>query len=375
MIDVQFFYQALKEHGSDFFAGVPDSLLKAFCAYIKDNVAENSNITACNEGAAVALATGHYLATSNIGVVYMQNSGLGNAINPLLSLADKEVYSVPMLLLVGFRGMPGFHDEPQHKKQGQVTLALLDAMRIPYLIMEDTPEKVKAQLDYLYDIASTQSIPVALVIKAGTFAPYKLQTQELDADTMTREEAILQIVNDIGQDCVFVSTTGMASRELFEIREKLGDKKHANDFLTVGSMGHASQIALGIAMAKTSRKIAIIDGDGAVLMHLGSLTTIGVIKPRNLIHIVINNAAHDSVGGQPTVAKKIDLCSIAKAAGYPHTTFVNTTQQLSLAIKSAKDYNELCFIEVRVKKGARANLGRPTLSPQQNKIAFMENLQ
>ena len=370
MIRPQFFYDLLKENGTGFFTGVPDSLLKNFCAYLTDTVDAKHHIIAANEGCAVGLASGHYFATNTIPLVYMQNSGLGNTVNPLLSLADKDVYSVPLLLVIGWRGEPeGDHDEPQHIKQGKVTCALLEAMEIPYAVLEADEEKAAVQITDAYKTIKERSAPFALVIRKGCFASYTLKSNECVPAEMSREQAIEQIIECMPSNTVFVSTTGMASRELYELREK-NRQKHDTDFLTVGSMGHASQIALGIALCKTHHKVVCIDGDGAAIMHLGALSTIGTQKPQNMIHIVLNNGAHDSVGGQPTVGRKINLCAIAEACGYVHAACVRTQEELTAVLTGTV----VCpvFIEVIVSKGSRSDLGRPKSSPIENKKAFME---
>lgn len=373
MIKPQFFYNLLLDEGTDFFTGVPDSLLKNFCAYITDTAGKNSHIIAANEGCAVGLASGHYFATGNIPLVYMQNSGLGNTVNPLLSLADKEVYSVPMLLVIGWRGEPGVHDEPQHIKQGKVTCSLLDAMQIPYCVLETEEPNAALQVKKAYKYIRKESAPYALVIRKGTFDSYTLKSNEAVPARMSREEAIEKIILNAPANAAFVSTTGMASRELYELREKHGEN-HSRDFLTVGSMGHASQIALGIALSKSDKTVFCIDGDGAAIMHLGALTTVGTQKPKNMIHIVLNNGAHDSVGGQPTAGRKIDLCAAACACGYAHAVRVDTAEELQSAVKNAQSFSAPVFIEVYVSKGSRPDLGRPKSSPIENKKAFMEFL-
>lgn len=367
MIDPKYFCDALMARGTNSFYGVPDSLLKDFCAYITDNA---QNTICCNEGAAVGMATGHYLASSSIPAVYMQNSGLGNTVNPLLSLADGDVYSIPMILIIGWRGEPAFHDEPQHVKQGKVTLALLDAMRIPYIIMADDNDTLNKQLDYCYKTIEKTSAPVAIVVKKGAFSKYTLKATEAESGAMSRESAIEKIMLHY-KDAVFVSTTGMISRELFEERAK-HNMAHDKDFLTVGGMGHASSIALSIALEKPSKQVICLDGDGASLMHLGSYTTIGVKKPANLVHIVLNNGAHDSVGGQPTVGHLINLCDIARAAGYQKITKADSEDELQKALSLSG--GSLSFIEVTVRKGARSDLGRPTTTPRENKAALMKYL-
>lgn len=373
MVRPQFFYDKLIENGTDFFAGVPDSLLKNFCAYITDNAPAEKHIIAANEGSATGLAAGYHFATGKIPLIYMQNSGIGNAVNPLMSLIDSDVYSVPLVLVIGWRGMPGVHDEPQHVKQGKVTLGLLDAMRIPYVIMAEDEKELEAQIAYCYKCVKESSAPFAFVVKKGTFDNYTLQNNYVVDEPMAREEAIERIILHAPENAAFVSTTGMCSRELFELREKHG-MGHAKDFLTVGSMGHASQIALSIAMQKPERTVFCLDGDGAAIMQMGGMATIGTRKPHNFIHIVLNNGAHDSVGGQPTVGLQIDLPGIARSCGYENVLSVDSPEALDRAVTEAVAAKKLTYIEVKVHKGARKDLGRPTTTPQQNKEALMEFL-
>jgi len=372
MIEVAFFYNKLVEKGVGFFSGVPDSLLKDFCAYITDHCDINhfekqNHIIAVNEGAAVGLACGYHLATGRIPLVYMQNSGIGNAINPLLSLADGEVYRIPLVLVIGWRGEPGVHDEPQHIKQGKVTCSLLESMGIPYSVLKKDDNAVNGQIETCFKTIAETSSPYALVIRKDTFAPYTLQKKEEQNAIMTREEAIEEIASNLGG--IIVSTTGMISRELYELRDKTSSG-HERDFLTVGSMGHASSIALSIALQKPQLQVNCLDGDGAALMHMGAFASIGTKKPRNFCHIVLNNGAHDSVGGQPTIAPFIDMQSIARSCGYIKVYQANTREELKKIL--AEKNNELTFIEVKVKKGSRKDLGRPKTTPQENKAAFMK---
>ena len=375
MIDVKEFYNELLDNKIDFFTGVPDSLLKSFCAYIKDNVSEDKNIVAANEGNAIGLATGYYLSTRKIGLVYMQNSGIGNALNPLASLADKLVYSIPMLLVIGWRGEPNKKDEPQHKKQGLITIETLEMLGIKYDILDrDTGnDEMKLKLKKAYTYMKENSEPYALVIKKDTFDEYKLKNNSTFDFEMTREEAIEVLVSKMKENSVIVSTTGMASRELFEVKEK-NKENHSKDFLTVGSMGHASQIALGIALNKKDKEVYCIDGDGALLMHLGGLAIIGNQNPENFRHILINNGAHDSVGGQETVGFKIDTLAIAKACGYKECYSCSSRTDLLELSETIKNIEGPIFLEIKVKKGARKDLGRPTTTPIENKEAFMEFL-
>ncbi len=372
MIEPKQFIERLREGGVDFFAGVPDSLLKNLCAYITDNVSRENNIIAANEGGAVALAAGYHLATGKTGCVYMQNSGEGNAVNPLLSLMDADVYRMPLLLVIGWRGEPGVHDEPQHVKQGKVTLSLLEAMGIPYAVLDADWE---GQVDEALRVISETNGIYALIVRKGTFEEYKLQNQVTSDWALGREEAIKIVVDKLREDDIVVSTTGMISRELFEYREAK-HQGHAHDFLTVGSMGHASQIALGIALQKPNRRIVVFDGDGALLMHMGSMAIIGEYNLANLVHIVFNNGAHDSVGGQPTVGQEIDIEVIAKAVGYEDMITVDNQMSLMAAMNhvNCAVIEGTSLINVLVHKGNRKDLGRPTTTPQQNKEALMKEL-
>jgi phosphonopyruvate decarboxylase len=371
MIRPEFFYTNLISGGVGFFSGVPDSLLKSFCAYISDHAGGENHIIAANEGGAVALASGFHLATGKIPLVYMQNSGMGNAVNPLLSLADEDVYGIPLILLIGWRGEPGSHDEPQHIKQGKVTRALLEALGIPFAVLSHEERELEKQMDACYAHLGENKSPYALVVRKDTFSPYEMQKIEQNPGEMSREEAIEEILAGSGPGTVYFSTTGMASRELYEIRERLG-QDHNRDFLTVGSMGHASQIALGTALYKPEVPVTCLDGDGAVLMHLGSLGIIGSRKPENFRHIILNNGAHDSVGGQPTIGFKVDFTAIARSCGYAGAVSVHTLKDLREAL--AKKTPGPSLIEVRVRRGNRKDLGRPKSSPQENKKALMEVL-
>ncbi len=371
MIRPDFFYHTLASYGIDFYAGVPDSLLKNLCAYITDHADAAHNIIAANEGGAMGLAAGHYLATGQIPVVYMQNSGQGNIINPLASLTDPDVYNIPVLLVIGWRGKPGVHDEPQHVKQGKVTTGLLNVMGIDYTVLSKEEDKAEAQIQKAVAYMQATKQCYALVIEKDTFDAYTLQNVEKNDFTMSREEAIQTVAAALGKKDAIVSTTGMISRELFEYRTAM-NQGHERDFLTVGSMGHASQIALGIALEKQDRKVWCFDGDGASIMHMGSMAIVASKSPKNYVHVVFNNGAHDSVGGQPTVGLKIDLPAIAKAVGYKSVYSVSTPEELQQQLTQLGEAP--VFIEVKVKKGNRKDLGRPTTTPVQNKEALMNFL-
>ena len=372
MIRPEFFVGALRESGIDCFAGVPDSLLKSICAYITDHCDAQHNIIAANEGAAVGIAAGHYLATGQPACVYMQNSGEGNIVNPLASLTDKEVYDIPVLLLIGWRGRPGVHDEPQHVKQGKVTTGLLNVMGVNYEVLSKDEDKAAKQIDKAVKALQNKEV-FALVIEKDTFEDYKLQNVEANDLSMTREEAIQTVAAALGEKDCIVSTTGMISRELFEYRAAM-NQGHERDFLTVGSMGHASQIALGIAMAKPDRNVWCFDGDGAAIMHMGGMAIVGGKAPKNYIHVVFNNGAHDSVGGQPTVGFGIKFPAIAQAVGYRAVYSVETKDYLQELLSEIRCLEGPVFLEVRVRRGNRKDLGRPTTTPVQNKEALIEFL-
>lgn len=379
MIRPEFFVNTLKGHCIDFYAGVPDSLLKNICAYITDNLPQEQNIIAANEGGAMGIAAGYHLATGKIPVVYMQNSGEGNVINPLASLTDKEVYNIPVLLVIGWRGRPGVKDEPQHVKQGKVTTGLLNTMGINYAILPKDEEGAAKQIKIAADYMKGTNECYALVIEKDTFEDYKLQHIETPTTctgaplTMSREDAIRQVAAAIEDNACIVSTTGMISRELFEARTAW-NQGHERDFLTVGSMGHASQIALGIALQKPERRVYCFDGDGASIMHMGNMAISASMGCKNYIHVVFNNGAHDSVGGQPTVGLKIDLCAVAKAVGYKETYSVDNPEALTEALDAIRKTDGPVLLQICVKKGNRKNLGRPTTTPIQNKEALMEFL-
>ncbi len=371
MISPEFFYNELQKENINFFTGVPDSLLKSFCAYVTDNTDDKNNIIAANEGNAVGLATGYYTATGNIPLVYLQNSGEGNIINPLLSLVDKEIFSIPMLLLIGWRGEPGIHDEPQHIKQGKVTLNILESAGIKYDILSDNESSVINQIKKAYEYMKTNREPYCLVVKKNIFEEYKLKNLKADKYTLPREEAINTVMQCINENNIIISTTGMISRELYELREK-NKESHNKDLLVIGGMGHTSSMALGIAL-NTDKYVYCFDGDGAVIMHMGALAVNGHYKPKNLCHIVFNNAAHDSVGGQPTVAMEVDLCKTASACNYEYTARASTISEIKEALKNAE--NKFAFIEIMIKKGNRKDLGRPKHTPKDNLDAYMKFIQ
>lgn len=364
----------IKTLGSDFYTGVPDSQLKPLCNYLMNTygIDNKHHIIAANEGNCVGLAAGYYLATSKIPVVYMQNSGEGNIINPVASLLNEKVYSIPMIFVIGWRGQPGVHDEPQHIYQGEITIKLLDDMNISsFIIKKDTTkEEIKNKMKN-FKKNLKEGKQVAFVIEKNALE-YDQKVEYKNDNKMNREEIIEHIVK-VSKNDPIISTTGKASRELFEIREK-NNESHEYDFLTVGSMGHSSSIALGIAIEKPESKIWCIDGDGALLMHMGSAAVIASVKPNNFIHILINNGAHETVGGMPTVANNINLPKLAEACGYKKIYSVDNFKDLDKVLKEAKKNNKLTFIEVLSSIGARSDLGRPTTTAKENKENFMKYL-
>ena len=364
----------LKIINSEFYTGVPDSQLKSLCNYLMNTygIDPKHHVIAANEGNCTALAAGYHLATGKIPVVYMQNSGEGNIINPVASLLNDKVYAIPMIFVVGWRGEPDTHDEPQHIYQGEVTIKLLEDMKIrTFVVSKDTTENEMMVAMESFKKVLAEGKDVAFVIRKGALT-YDGEVAYKNDNIMTREEIIQHIVKVSGEDPV-VSTTGKASRELFEIRVRNG-QSHKYDFLTVGSMGHSSSIALGVAINKPNTKVWCVDGDGAVLMHMGAMAVIGATAPKNMIHIIINNGAHETVGGMPTVATNIDLVTIARACGYSNAVSVDTFAALDKELEEAKKRNEISLIEVKCSIGAREDLGRLTTTAIENKENFMRYL-
>ena len=364
------FYDGLRSRGVNFFTGVPDSLLANFCEYV-DKVAEKKNhYIAVNEGASVALAIGHFMKSGSPSLVYLQNSGLGNTINPLLSLADKDVYSIPMLLLVGWRGQPGVSDEPQHVKQGDVTEPMLKSMNIEYLIM-DAESNLDEILSISFNRMEDSSAPFVILVKKNTFSSED-KAEKISKFELSREDAIGIIIDNEEEGDMFVSTTGKASRELFESRVSRG--KDCNDFLTVGGMGHASSIAMGIKLAGHEKKVFLIDGDGAFLMHMGAAASIGASNVSNFVHVILDNGCHESVGGQKTISRSINFELLSKGLGYSNYFRVSNRDELVTIIKNQKNSSDLIMLHVMINASARSDLGRPTSSPIHNKDMFIKLL-
>lgn len=371
-LDCGSFYKILTKSGIDYFCGIPDSLLSSFGFYLHAHAKGRHDIAA-NEGNAIGLAVGYYLATSKPPLVYMQNSGLGNAINPLASLVDPAVFGIPMILLIGWRGQPGRQDEPQHQKQGAITESLLQTLGIGYTVLSHKEGEVQVQVTRAISESKQYKRPYALLVVNETFQAYKSTAMKENSYPLKREDAIQQIIDSLAESDIVVATTGKTSRELFEYRENT-QRGHNRDLLVVGGMGHASSIALGISLQVPSRRVFCIDGDGSVLMHMGALVNIGSKKPKNFYHFVINNGSHESVGGQPTNGFDVDLALIANACGYSRTHVIDKKAPLKKILNALQKLSGPLFIEVRIAKGSRTDISRPTMKPSENKESLMSYL-
>lgn len=368
---VESFIEALN---ADFYTGVPDSLLKPLCNYLMHTygIDRKHHVIAANEGNCVGVAAGYHMATGKYPVVYMQNSGEGNIVNPVASLLNEKVYAIPMIFVVGWRGEPGVHDEPQHIYQGEITVKLLDDLGIENVILDVnmTEDELDGVMKRFNEVLAAGK-PVGFVVRKGALS-YDTKVIYENSYDMSREDIIKHIIEVSGEDPI-VSTTGKASRELFEAREAKG-QGHGYDFLTVGSMGHTSSIALGVALNTPQKKVWCIDGDGSAIMHLGALAVLAKHNPENLVYILINNESHETVGGLPTVSGNIDWKTLAAGAGFKWVASVDSFRALDKELKEAKEANHLTFIEVKCALGARDDLGRPTTTALENKVAFMEQL-
>lgn len=375
MIDPARFVDNLREQGITMYTGVPDSLLKQLGSHIMAALPREQHVIAANEGGAVAIAMGHYLRTGSPAAVYLQNSGLGNTINPLFSLADPDVYGIPMLIIVGWRGQPGVKDEPQHIKQGRVMRALLDAIELPWSVLPRDPGAAETTMTEAVKVAIDRSSPYVVLVEKGTFADVNVSLPPASATEglVSREDALVSMADAVGSEAVIVSTTGMLSRELFEHRERTGQSGE-RDFLTVGGMGHASSIALGIAMRESRREVWCFDGDGALLMHLGGLAVIADHAPPTFFHVVFNNGVHDSVGGQPTSVSVVDVAATATALGYRHASSTNDLASVADTVAELRRNGGPALLELKVRPGNRPGIGRPKRTPAESKRAFMTAL-
>ena len=370
MINPKKFIEFLSTEKIHFYCGVPDSLLKEFCFCVSDSLTNQNHMITANEGSAIALACGYYLTTKKIPLVYFQNSGMGNTINPLLSLCDPSVYKIPMILLIGWRGEPGINDEPQHVKQGEIQENILKTLDIPYQIVDRNFKNYNLLSEIILK-SSKESRPTAILVRKNTFSKYHNKIK-VTSNELMREKVLEEILKSKIKDEIFVTTTGKTSREFYEIRKKF-NIKHKKDFLTVGSMGHCSQIALGIALFNEN-DVYCIDGDGSVIMHMGSLAINGTSNCNNFKHIILNNGSHESVGGQPTVGKKISFIKIAKNCGYRNVKSIKSYNELKQALIWLSKEKGPVLLEIIIKNGSRDDLGRPNESPYENKLEFMKNI-
>ncbi|HIW63361.1 MAG TPA: phosphonopyruvate decarboxylase [Candidatus Stackebrandtia excrementipullorum] len=371
-VDPKRFCEHLSAQGVTLYTGVPDSLLKQLGSHIMATLPREQHVIAANEGGAVGLAIGHYLRTKTPAVVYLQNSGYGNIVNPLLSLADSDVYGIPMLVVVGWRGQPGVKDEPQHVKQGRVQRELVEAMDLPWSVLPHDPDEAEKLVEEALAEAVAKSSPYVLLVEKGTFSD-AAKLPKVESSLPSREDALIALTKAVGNDAAVVATTGMLSRELFEYRAD-NDLNGDRDFLTVGGMGHASSIALGVAKADHDREVWCFDGDGAFLMHLGTLAVIADHAPGNYFHVVFNNGVHDSVGGQPTSIDKVDVPAAAKALGYRYAAATDDLESLPAQVAALREHGGPALLELKVKPGNRADIGRPTRTPAESKAAFMAAL-
>lgn len=376
MINQKRFLNTLQESGVRFFTGVPDSFLNGFCNYLLETIPEDRHVIAANEGNAIAIASGYYFSTGIIPLVYMQNSGMGNTLNPLVSLADRHVYSVPMILLIGWRGEPGTElKHPQHRTQGEITLKTLEMLDIPYVIAEDNDDKLEEQIRWAVKTAKEERKQVAVIGRKGVFAGGKKANIVDDRYPLSREEAIEIILDTMPEDTVYTATTGRATREIYFLRERRGEG-HQHDFLNLGSMGHASSVALGIALAKRNRNVVCLDGDSAALMHMGCFTMVSKLNVPNFLHIVLNNGAHESVGGQPSAGQLVDFTKIAEGSGYRTIgKSVETKEELERAIRELTAQEKATFIDVRIHKGLKGELPPLDISSKELIHEMMEDLQ
>ena len=371
MVNQEQLFKSLEDQGIDFFTGVPDSLLNDFCLYLCHHYGNDRHIMAANEGNAIAIATGHYLATGKIPVVYMQNSGIGNATNPLLSLAHESFYGIPMILVIGWRGDPAIKDHAQHKKQGELTPVLMKDMDIPYEIL-DNDETVIEKFSWAASKAKEISSPVALIAKKGILTQKEKHQEYPESTLMNREEAISAVIDIFGSNAIYLATTGRATRELHE-QLKLHGIAAGHEFLNVGSMGHVSSVALGMAIAQSDKKIVVFDGDAAAVMHMGSLATIGRYQPKNLIHIVLNNGVNESVGGQPSAGQVVNLTTIAKACGYTTSICVEKKKDLKTVVDILTDSDKPVFIDIHVRQGIRKDMPKLDIDHQEQKIQLIKS--
>jgi len=363
-------YNILVKEEVDFFTGVPDSTLKHFCFYLDDNSTQSNHIIAANEGNSIAIAAGYHFSTGKIPLVYMQNSGIGNALNPITSLADKEIFGVPMLVLVGWRGEPGKKDAIQHLKDGVTQIELLNSLGLSHTILRPDKQSLKLQIQDSIEKSKSAKSPHIILVSKDSFETYSPVFQEPKISSMSREYAIAETLSFIKPDSAVISTTGKASRELYEIREKKGGMNKA-DIMVVGSMGHVSSFSLGVALQSPKRKVYCLDGYGSLIMHMGALPTIGKYSSSNFRHILLNNFSHDSVGGQDSSSNIIDFSLLSQAVSYKNYFKIRNKSDFKEIFPQFIEAKGPSFLEIIVAKGSRADLSRPDLLPSENKKKFM----
>ena len=373
MADLHNLVDGCIKSGLDFFTGVPDSLLNDFCNYLNSNLSLANHVMAANEGNAIAIAAGHYLATGNVPVVYMQNSGIGNAMNPVLSLAHGTVYAIPMILVIGWRGDPSVTDHAQHRRQGELTPVLLEDMDIPFRVLANE-ETLVDDFKWAAEQARRISSPVALVAKKGILSRRDKKQDYPESELMSREEAISVVLDACGPEAVYLATTGRATRELHSQLQTRG-WQNGGEFLNVGSMGHVSSVGLGVALAAPTRRVVVLDGDAAAVMHMGSLATIGRYHPANLVHVVLNNGVNESVGGQASAGMKVSLYGIASACGYSaHMGRVTCAAELKTLLTASGDGVKPLFVDVAIRQGIRTDLAKLNIDHKTMISKLMDDL-
>ena len=373
MVNQQELFDALFDMGVDFFTGVPDSLLNDFCLYMTNNLPASEHVMAANEGNAIGIAAGHFMATGKLPLVYMQNSGIGNATNPLLSLTHDCVYGIPMLLVIGWRGDPSINDHAQHKKQGELTPVLMTDMDIPYEILDDDNTVIE-KFRWAANKAREISSPVALIAKKAILTQKEKKQMYPESPLMNREEAVSVVIDVFGDGAVYLGTTGRATREVHE-QLKMHGVSEGHEWQNVGSMGHVSSVGLGLALARPDKKIVVFDGDAAAVMHLGAFATNCRYKAANLIHIVLNNGVNESVGGQQSAGQLIDLTGVAKSCGYRNVGHaVKTKEELQQVLKTLPGDDMPTFIDVYVRQGIRPDMPKLNIDHKAQKEALMNYL-
>ena len=356
MIDANHLFLFLKKNKINFFTGVPDSVLKDFSYVLELNKKKITNIITANEGSAIALAAGNYLSTKKPALVYMQNSGIGNAINPLISLCHPEVYSIPMVLMIGWRGSPKENDEPQHQLKGKITPSILKLLNIKFLVLNDLKDlkKIKSLITY----SKYKKRPVAFLVKKNILHLKNISKRTIQSKKyLSREIVINELLDKIKKNTRIISTTGYTSRELFQIRKNKKYKK-GKDFYMVGGMGHSSMTSLGYSL-NSKNQVICLDGDGSLIMHMGSLISTGFKSKSNFKHILLNNGAHESVGDQKIDTFKVNFKNVSKSFGYKNYYLAKNNLSFNKNLKYFLKSEGPSFFEVYIRSESIKNLSRP----------------